>query len=98
MKVKEITLGSIVSICVLAGMAFGAVQYFQPREVAVAEHAEISEYSEVSKYENELKLINLEVTYLLNLPQRSAQDDNRLQYLNSRRLIVEQRLLELTGA
>lgn len=97
MKVKEFTLGSVVALMSIAGGTFAAVNYFQSSEDSETEHLEITEYSERGKLENELKLTVLEINYLLD-KQRDAADQNRLQYLNSRRLAIETRLDELKGA
>lgn len=91
-------LAVLVSIATLFAFAFAGFSYFQPRAVAQVEHLQLSEYTERARLDNELKLTVMEVAYLLNMGVRTPEEENRLQYLNSRRLTIEARLLELTGA
>ncbi len=85
-------------LAVLVATALGSIAYFQPRVEAQSKHLEMTEYTESAKLENELSITVLEIDYILKIPAPDAADQNRLQYLNTKRTNLETRLRELQGA
>ncbi len=91
-------ISGAVGLATLVAIALGSIAYFQPRGVASEKHLEMTEYTETAKLENELSITVLEIEYLLKVPAPGAADQNRLQYLNTKRTNLETRLRELQGA
>lgn len=96
-KGTQLGIGSFVAIGTLVGMIVGAVNYFQTDVEAAEAHQQIAEDSERGRLNNELKVTQLEVDYLLEMGEanRSEKEQARLEYLQRVIEQVEERLREL---
>jgi hypothetical protein len=105
------TIGTLVSMGTLIGMGVVGFNYFQTDDEADEAHAAISVAStagdiqlagdsERGRLENELKIVQLEINFLINAKgQRSLtpEQDDRLEYLRVVRVNLETRLRTLAG-
>lgn len=92
------TIAKAVGVVTLLGFAWGVSQFYQTDLEATTAHSQLAEYTETSQLENALELTILEIGHLLDTIERDAREENRLQYLNAKRLNIEARLLNLQGA
>ena len=98
-----------VGVCTLIGMAVTAVNHFQSRDEALAEHealttasaagdSRLAEYDEVGNLENQIRLTRLEIKQIHLTQERrelSIDEASELDYLDDKLLILEERLDEL---
>ena len=91
-------ISGAVGLATLVAVALGSIAYFQPRTLATEKHLEMTEYTETANLENELSITVLEIDYILKIPAPDAAEQNRLQYLNTKRTNLETRLRDLQGA
>ncbi len=104
-----ITISSLVGLATLVGMGFATHQYFQTdaeasetQEINDTKHLQLSVDNERGRLENELKLVNLEIEFLLHKQVQAetldVEDDDRLGYLRIVRTNLEERLRDLAAA
>lgn len=109
MEKKGITIGMAVGVCTLIGMGLGSYNYFQSDAEAMAaqvlndkEHFRLASDNERGRLENELKLVNLEIEFLLHRIEQGdsleAREQDRLNYLREVRTNLEERLRDMASA
>lgn len=109
MEKKGITIGTVVAACTLLGMGVTAYNYFQSDAEAMAaqalndkEHFRLASDNERGRLENELKLVNLEIEFLLHRVEQGdtleAREQDRLNYLRDVRTNLEERLRDMASA
>ena len=100
-KGVTIGIGSLVGLATLIGMGFKTESYFQTDAEAATSHFELASDNERGRLDNELKMVTLEINFLIRLKETeglSTRDEERLDYLKTVRSNLEERLRDLAAA
>lgn len=108
-----ITIAGLVGLATLVAMGFATHEYFQTdaeasvsQQINDTKHLSMAVDNERGRLENELKLVNLEIDFLLHKQEQAktleveldVEDQDRLGYLRIVRTNLEERLRDLAAA